>query len=1051
VPSRATHFQLSAPSTAIAGGWFPLTVTAEDAQNNPVTDYTGTVNFNSSDRMAGLPGPYTFALSDQGTHVFTVILYEAGTQWVSATDTSNNSISGTTFVSVSPGSPAYFSPSGFPSTTTAGNVNSLTLTVYDQFFNIDTTYNGTVHFTSSDVRAGLPADYTYTPADGGVHSFSITMKSAGNQTVTCSDAANGLSKTLDIDVSPALLSGLAFSGLTANAAAGSAAGFTLSAVDAFGNTITGYQGTVHFSSSDALAGTPADYTFNAADQGSHPFAVTFYKAGNQTITANDTANNSITGSAGTDVSPGAAVSLSFAGLPPTTGAGTPDVLTITAVDAYGNVASGYTGTVQFSSNDPQASLPAAYAFTANDAGKHSFGFTLKTAGSDNVSASDNADGLSQSASVSVTPAAAAALSFSGLPASAVAGSALSLTVTAFDAYGNVASGYTGTLHFASNDPQASLPADYAFTAADAGKHTFKLTLKTAGGDNVSVSDSADGLSQSASASVSPAAAAAATFSGLPASAVAGSVLSLTVTAFDPYGNVASGYTGTLHFASNDPQASLPADYAFTPADAGNHTFEFTLKTIGSDSITASDTADGLSQSASVSVSPAAASSFTLAGFPSNTTSGAAHSFTLTAYDAYGNVATGYLGTVHFGSSDRIAQLPGDYQFTAVDAGVHSFSATLNSPGTQSLTANDVNNNSVTGSEGNITVQPGSDPPVILVTGFPSPTVAGQKHCFTLTVEDGQGHVLTSYLGTVHFSSSDSKAWFSAQDYAFAASDQGVHTFYAALKTAGAQSITATDASNNAITGSESGIQVSPGAATHLLMTGFPSPDLAGVTHLFTVTAEDAYGNVATGYRGTIHLTCSDHRAKFSVNKYTFTAADGGVHSFGATLFAAGWQKIKAVDGKHCRIHGDEERIQVEAAAASQLLVLTPSDVQAGKAFWFGVAALDAYGNLARFTDTVSFSSDGPGSLPGKYTFTGQDHGFHWFKACFHQPGSFHITVTDSTTGNLKGSSRAIHVRGHGDTGHQRDQVGDIVAEVLFMDPGLVGNRDFAKDLCERKC
>ena len=45
---------------------------------------------------------------------------------------------------------------------------------------------------------------------------------------------------------------------------------------------------------------------------------------------------------------------------------------------------------------------------------------------------------------------------------------------------------------------------------------------------------------------------------------------LTVVAKDALGNTASGYTGTVHFTSTDSQATLPADYAFAPADGGVH-------------------------------------------------------------------------------------------------------------------------------------------------------------------------------------------------------------------------------------------------------------------------------------------------------------------------------------------------------------------------------------------------------------------------------------------------------------------------------------------------
>jgi adhesin/invasin len=51
-------------------------------------------------------------------------------------------------------------------------------------------------------------------------------------------------------------------------------------------------------------------------------------------------------------------------------------------------------------------------------------------------------------------------------------------VTAFDAYGNVVTGYTGTVHFTTSDAKASVPVDYTFTAADNGSHTFPYTLRT---------------------------------------------------------------------------------------------------------------------------------------------------------------------------------------------------------------------------------------------------------------------------------------------------------------------------------------------------------------------------------------------------------------------------------------------------------------------------------------------------------------------------------------------------------------------------------------------
>src|SRR6266851_90947 len=76
------------------------------------------------------------------------------------------------------------------------------------------------------------------------------------------------------------------------------------------------------------------------------------------------------------------------------------------------------------------------------------------------------------------------------PASTTAGQSVSLTLTAWDHYGNIATGYTGTVTFASSDPHATLPASYTFTAADNGTHTFDLALLTAGAQSIKATDPA---------------------------------------------------------------------------------------------------------------------------------------------------------------------------------------------------------------------------------------------------------------------------------------------------------------------------------------------------------------------------------------------------------------------------------------------------------------------------------------------------------------------------------------------------------------------------------
>jgi hypothetical protein len=366
--------------------------------------------------------------------------------------------------------------------------------------------------------------------------------------------------------------------------------------------------------------------------------------------------------------------------------------------------------------------------------------------------------------------------------------------------------------------------------------------------------------------------------GFPSSPTAGVAYTFIVTARDANGNVLTGYTGTVHFTNSDRSATLPADYTFTAADQGVHTFSATLFRAGSQSIAATDVAHGVSGSELVTVAPAAASTLVLAAYPSPTDAGFAGNFTVTALDPYGNVASGYTGTVQFSSSDGSAAVPAPYTFTAADAGAHTFSATLNTTGTQSLTAMDTGNSSITGTQANITVAP-AGLAALGVTGFPSATTAGASQTITVTARLANGSIDTGYLGTVHFTSSDSQAILPA-DYTFTAADQGVHTFSVMLKTAGSQSITATDTVFGSITGSDAGIVVSPAAASKFVLNLPGGGDVmqSGAPFTLMVTVEDAYGNVVPTYTGTVRFSGGTPQETLPPD-YTFTAADAGVHTF----------------------------------------------------------------------------------------------------------------------------------------------------------------------------
>ena len=102
---------------------------------------------------------------------------------------------------------------------------------------------------------------------------------------------------------------------------------------------------------------PANYTFTAADNGVHTFTgLTLKTAGSQTVTATDTVTTSITGIGHRGGQPGGGQHPGGHRLPTSATAGVPINVTVTAKDPYGNTATGYTGTVHFTSSDSQTAV-----------------------------------------------------------------------------------------------------------------------------------------------------------------------------------------------------------------------------------------------------------------------------------------------------------------------------------------------------------------------------------------------------------------------------------------------------------------------------------------------------------------------------------------------------------------------------------------------------------------------------------------------------------------------------------------------------------------------
>ena len=696
----------------------------------------------------------------------------------------------------------------------AGTSFSVTIFAEDQFNTVVPGYTGTVHFTSTDPLAILPANSTLTNGSGN---FQVTLKTIGSQTYTATDTVTssitGTSNPVTVGSGLATHFQVTVPGI---ATVGVATSVSVSALDQFNNLVTTYAGTVHFTSTDASAVLPANTTLTS---GSGTFPVTFKTAGSQTVTATDTVTATITGTSNADlVSTGTATHLALVTLPSVT-AGVPLTVVVEALDQFNNIVTTYSGTVHFTSTDPAAVLPANSTLTN---GVGSFQATLKTTGSQTITGTDTVTATITGTSSAITVSSTTATHFVvSAPPSAAAGTAVSVTVGAFDQFNNLVTGYTGTVHITSTDAAAILPANSTLTS---GVGVFQVTLKTAGNQTVTATDTVTATINGTSNTITVGSIAATHFLiSAPGAATAGAPFNIIVTALDQFSNIATGYTGTVHFTSTDGAAVLPANVTLIN---GTNTLSVTLKTLGSQTITGTDTVTATINGTSnaVSVSSGIATHFVVSA-PGVATAGTAISVSVTAFDSFNNIATGYAGTVHFTSTDGAATLPAN---SILASGTGTFQVTLKTAGTQTVTATDTVNSTITGTSGAIVVTAVLQ--TITVAPTPASVSVGLTQPFTAT-----GHFSDGTSGPV------SVNWSSANTAIATINSSGVAT---GVSAGGPITITATSTTNAAISGTAQ-LTVTAVAPTLVSIAVTPLSPVIGTGQIQQFTATGTFSSGPT--------------------------------------------------------------------------------------------------------------------------------------------------------------------------------------------------------------
>lgn len=438
------------------------------------------------------------------------------------------------------------------------------------------------------------------------------------------------------------------------------------------------------------------------------------------------------------------------------------------------------------------------------------------------------------------------------PASATAGTQISITVTAENAASATVPGYAGTVHFTSSDPNAVLPADYTFQQSDNGTKTFMVTLKTSGTQTVTVTDASNGIKGVFSVPVSSGAADHLAFRTSAKISVAGTALpDVIVELQDALNNVVTGLTGTvaLDLASSSSGAVLSGNKVANLIN-GVATFSgLTLSKLGVNTLSATF---GSMTAPSDPFTTAPTTHFSISG-PTSAKAGDNVSITVKALDAAGKVDPLYQGKVHFSSTDPLASLPTDYTFTAADGGQHTFTLVMGKAGSRTVTVSDARKSTIKGSK-TLTVLAGAVTG-FQVKGFPAFAFAGVKQNFTVTAVDIYGNTAPTYQGLVSLSSSDPAAVLSTTSALFTLASKGTRTLAATLKTTGVQSLTAVASTvAGTFTGSQTGINVFKVSAS---MSG-PTKGVSGQDLSYTFGA--VQGTASASAKFTYKITWGDGTA-----------------------------------------------------------------------------------------------------------------------------------------------------------------------------------------------
>jgi hypothetical protein len=717
----------------------------------------------------------------------------------------------------------------------------------------------------------LPALYSLPSAD--FHDIT----SGGNGTFNAGigyDEATGLGTP----VANLLATDLAFYGMADHLAitaqppsstiAGQPFGLTVEVESPDGSLVAGASGTVTISLGTNARGGSLGGTLTATiDQGVATFTgLSLDDAGTgYSVSASGSGLGSVMSSP-FNVTPAAPAVLVIAAQPPSSvTAGSGFGLTVDVEDAFGNLVTncGSNITVGLAGGPAGAALGGTLSVPASGGVATFAGLAVDQAGS-GYTIEIMSGGLATASTqpFAVAPSAPAQLVITAEPPSTVtAGDGFGLKVSVEDAYGNLETGYGDEVTLAlAGGPAGAAVKGTSTEKAAGGVAAFSGLELTKAARGYTIEAASGGLTSAWSRAfdVTPAAPAQLVVSQPPSTLViAGVHFGLSVSVEDAFGNLVTSADNEIALALSGgaPGASLGGT-STAKAAAGVATFnDLTVSKGGSHYVLEASSA-GLDRAttADFSVAPGAPAQLVITlQPPASVTAGNGFGLGVSVEDDFGNLVTGFSGNIAVSLTGGPAGSTVSGQTTVkASRGIASFSGlTIHQAG-----GNDVLQVAVEGvgsiSSSPFRVVPAAASHLAIVDQPPSRLVAGQPFGITVAAEDRFGNPVTGFNNVVSLSLANGPAGSMLSGDASADAVNGIATIAGlALDKAGA-GYQLEAASGELASSASTAMTVAPASPSRLVITLQPPGSVTAKQPFeIAIKAEDAYGNVASTFDGTV--------------------------------------------------------------------------------------------------------------------------------------------------------------------------------------------------------